>query len=63
MMFASCSLSILAARTDLPFMMQIIFHIVRGCNFNFSDRLLALDTAPVSGDKVNRRAIGTNGTT
>ncbi len=56
---ASCSLSILAARTDLPFMMEMIPHIVRGCNFTFSDRLLAVDTAPLSGDKVNRPGIGT----
>lgn len=55
----SCSVSILVARTDLPFMMHTIPHIFRGCNFNFTDRLLALDTAPLSGDKVNRPGIGT----
>lgn len=59
MVLASCSLSILAARTDLPFLMQTVPHIVRGCNFQFSDRLLAVDTAPLSGDKVNRPGIGT----
>lgn len=55
----SCSLSILVARTDIPFMMHTIPHLVKMCNFPFSQRLLAVDTAPLSGDKVNRPGIGT----
>ncbi len=55
----SCSLSILVARTDVPFMMHTIPHLVKMCKFPFTQRLLAIDTAPLSGDKVNRPGIGT----
>jgi len=55
----TCSLSIMVARTDLPFMMQTIPHLVRGCNFPFFKRVLVMDTAPLSGDKVNRPGVGT----
>ncbi|NJL41586.1 MAG: glycosyltransferase family 2 protein [Leptolyngbyaceae cyanobacterium SM1_4_3] len=55
----NCSLSIMVARTDIPFMMHTIPHQVRVCNFPFSQRLLAVDTAPLTGDKVNRPGIGT----
>ena len=55
----SCSLSILVARTDIPFMMHTIPHLVKMCNFPFRERLLAVDTAPLSGDKVNRPGVGT----
>lgn len=55
----SCSLSILVARTDIPFMMHTIPHIVKTCNFPFTQRLLAVDTAPLSGDKLNRPGVGT----
>jgi hypothetical protein len=49
----------MVARTDLPFMMHTIPHLVRMCNFPFVQRLLAIDTAPLTGDKVNRPGIGT----
>jgi len=49
----------MVARTDIPFMMHTIPHQVRVCNFPFAQRLLAVDTAPLSGDKVNRPGIGT----
>lgn len=55
----SCSISILVARTDIPFMMHTIPHLMRVCNFPFSERVLCVDTAPLSGDKVNRPGIGT----
>jgi hypothetical protein len=55
----TCSLSIMVARTDLPFMMHTIPHLVRGCNFPFFKRVLVMDTAPLSGDKVNRPGVGT----
>jgi hypothetical protein len=55
----TCSLSITVARTDIPFMMHTIPHIVRMCNYPFTQRLLAVDTAPLSGDKVNRPGVGT----
>ncbi|MEQ9368046.1 MAG: hypothetical protein RIG63_03300 [Coleofasciculus chthonoplastes F3-SA18-01] len=55
----TCSLSITVARTDIPFMMHTIPHIVRMCNYPFTQRILAVDTAPLSGDKVNRPGVGT----
>lgn len=55
----NCSLSIMVARTDIPFMMHTIPHQIRVCNFPFAQRLLAVDTAPLSGDKVGRPGIGT----
>lgn len=54
----SCSLWILTARTDLPFLAQTIPHLVRMCNYPFQEKVLALDTAPLTGDKVNRPGIG-----
>ncbi|AFY34105.1 hypothetical protein [Calothrix sp. PCC 7507] len=59
MALPSCSLSILVARTDIPFMMHTIPHLVRTCNFPFTERVLAVDTAPLTGDKVNRPGVGT----
>ena len=59
MTVGSCSLWILVARTDIPFMMQTIPHLVRMNNFPFQERVLAMDTAPLSGDKVNRPGVGT----
>ena len=55
----SCSLWILVARTDVSFMMHTIPHIVRMSNFPLQERVLAIDTAPLSGDKVSRPGVGT----
>ena len=55
----SCSLWMLAARTDLPYMMQTIPHLIKMSNFPFKEVVLAIDTAPLSGDKVLRPGIGT----
>lgn len=55
----TCSLSIMVARTDIPFMMHTIPHLVRTCNYPFHKRVLVVDTAPLTGDKVNRPGIGT----
>ena len=55
----SCSLWILVARTDIPFIMQTIPHLVRMSQFPFEERVLAVDTAPLSGEKVNRPGVGT----
>lgn len=55
----SCSLWILVARTDLPFMMHTIPHLMRMSHFDFIERVLAVDTAPLTGDKVGRPGIGT----
>ncbi len=54
----TCSLSITVARTDVPFMMHIIPHLVRSCNFPFFKRVLVMDTAPLSQEKVNRPGLG-----
>ena len=55
----SCSLSIMVARTDIPFMMDTIPHLVKMCRFNFLERVLFIDTAPLSGKYKNRPGIGT----
>ena len=55
----SCSLWILVARTDIPFMMYTIPHLVRMSNFPFKEKVLAVDTAPLSGDKILRPGVGT----
>lgn len=54
----SCSLWILVARTDIPFLMHTIPHLVRMSNFPFDERVLAIDTAPLTGEKINRPGIG-----
>lgn len=40
-------------------MMNTIPHLVRMSNFPFQERVLAVDTAPLMGDKVNRPGVGT----
>lgn len=55
----SCSVWILVARTDIPFMMNTIPHLMRMSNFPFEEKVLAIDTAPLSGEKVKRLGVGT----
>lgn len=50
----SCSLWIVVARTDVAFMMQTIPHLVRMCNYPFLEKVLAIDTMPLSGEKTHR---------
>lgn len=59
MTLPSCSLWILAARTDMNFMMETIPHIIRMSRFPFQEKVLAIDTAPLSGEKLLRPGIGT----
>lgn len=40
-------------------MMQSIPHIIRMCNYPFSQKVLAIDTSPLSGDYISRPCIGT----
>lgn len=54
----SCSLWMFVARTDIPFMMHTIPHLVRMSRFPFEERVLVIDTAPLSGEKINRPGIG-----
>jgi hypothetical protein len=53
------SVWILVARTDLPYMMQTIPHLMRACNYPFVERVLAMDTVPLTGDKQYRYGTGT----
>jgi hypothetical protein len=53
-MKADVSLWILVAKTDVPYMLQTIPHLIRACNYPFVERVLAVDTAPLSGDKLYR---------
>jgi hypothetical protein len=55
----SCSLWFLVACTDVPFMMHTIPHIIRMCNYPFSQKVVVVDTSPLSGDYISRPCIGT----
>lgn len=46
------------ARTDIPFMMHTIPHLVRMSHFPFEEKVVVIDTAPLSGEKINRPGIG-----
>lgn len=59
MVSPSCSLWFFVARTDISFMMHTLPHLVRMSNFPFQEKVLAIDTAPLSGEKVHRPGIGT----
>jgi hypothetical protein len=55
----SCTLSILVARTDVPYMTQTIPHIVRSCRHPFVERVLIVDTAPLHKRYRSNPNIGT----
>jgi len=59
MKLPSCSIWFLVARTDVSFMMQTIPHIIRMCNYPFSQKVLAVDTSPLSAAYTSRPCIGT----
>lgn len=52
------SIWILVARTDVPYLLQTIPHLLRSCHYPFVERVLAIDTAPLTGDKVYRYDTG-----
>lgn len=52
------SIWILIARTDLPYLHKTIPHLIRTCNYPFVEKVLALDTAPLLGDKRYRYGTG-----
>ncbi len=52
------SVWILVAKTDVPYMLQTIPHLIRACNYPFVERVLAMDTAPLIGDKRYRYKTG-----
>lgn len=49
----------MVARTDIPFIMHTIPHLIKACSFPFEKRVLVVDVAPLRGDKVGRPGIGT----
>ncbi|MGK7894812.1 MAG: hypothetical protein AB4372_14645, partial [Xenococcus sp. (in: cyanobacteria)] len=59
MTLPSCSLWMFVARTDVSFMMHTIPHLVKMNNFPFEEKVLVIDTAPLTGEKVNRPGVGT----
>jgi hypothetical protein len=52
------TLSVLAARTDVRFMLHTIPHLVRMNDHPFAERVLVIDTAPVRGLYRSRPGIG-----
>ena len=58
MALPSCSLWIFVARTDVSFLMHTIPHLVRMSNFPFQEKVIAVDTAQLTGDKVTRPGLG-----
>jgi hypothetical protein len=52
------SLWTLVAKTDVPYMLQTIPHQIRSCNYPFVEKVLAIDTAPLTGDKLHRYDTG-----
>lgn len=57
-MAVSCSLAFRIARTDFPFIESLVPHLVRACQFDFADRFVVVDTAPLSGDFLQRPGVG-----
>ncbi len=49
---------ILVARTDVPYMLETIPHLVRACNYPFVEKVLAVDTSPLRGDMRYRYSTG-----
>lgn len=45
----TCTLSINVCLTDLPYLAHIVPHIVRACDYPFTERMLVIDTAPMKG--------------
>jgi hypothetical protein len=54
-----CSLWILVAVPDVRFIEHTIPHLVRMCDFPFYEKVLAVDSTPVFGEKTLRPHVGT----
>ena len=52
------SIWILVAKTDVPYLLQTIPHLLQACNYPFKERVLAMDTASLTGDKLYRYGTG-----
>jgi hypothetical protein len=55
----SCTLSIMVARSDVPFLPYTIPHLVRMCKYPFERRTLIRDTAPLADEFAQRGNLGT----
>ena len=53
------TLSIFVAITDVRFMMNTISHLIKACNYPFFEKIIAIDTAHLSGYKPNLPGVGT----
>lgn len=51
---ADCSLWILASEPDVSYVALTVSHLIRSCNFPFKERVLAVDTACLSGEYARR---------
>jgi hypothetical protein len=51
---ATCTLSINICVTDLPYINYTVPHLVRSCNYPFTEKMLVIDTAPMKGRYRNR---------
>ena len=55
----NCSLWFLVARIDVAFMMHTIPHLVKMCDYPFTERVLAVDSIPPAGFYGKRPRTGT----
>jgi hypothetical protein len=55
----SCTLSIMVARSDVPFLPYTIPHLVRMCKYPFKRKSLIRDTAPLADEFAQRSNVGT----
>lgn len=58
--YPECSFSIMVARTDCLFLEQTIPHLVRACNYPFTEKVAFIDTAPLGRRFAGRFGIGTD---
>jgi hypothetical protein len=54
-----CSLTITAARSDVPFLGQTVPHLVRSCGDVFAERVLVVDVSPPNATFRSRPGLGT----
>ncbi len=54
-----CTLTILVARPDMPFLTHTVRHLVRTLQFPFHERILLIDTAPLPARCARQPGVGT----
>jgi hypothetical protein len=57
-MNSSCSLTVFAARSDIPFLRQTVSHLAKACGGVFRERILFVDVAPPSAGFRDRPGLG-----